>query len=286
MLSMAEHSTSKLNQLEKTLPEGLLVDSDWMSRHGYSTSLRSQYVASGWLAQPTRGTFKRPLGTLTWQKAVISLQTLLERPLFVGGRTALELQGFAHYVRASGPMAIYLYGPEPPPSWLTKLPLNARFHFRKSQALFKSDPVTKGLTNFAWNVRDNTGESADALQAGEFRRMWDQGEWPLTVSRPERALLELLDELPKNESFHQVDVLVEGLRNLSPRRMQKLLVDCKSVKVKRLFFWFAERHNHAWLKQIDRSAISLGSGKRMLVKGGKLDPKYMITVPEDLGAPV
>jgi hypothetical protein len=214
------------------------------------------------------------------------MQTLLERPLFVGGRTALELQGFAHYVRTSGPMAIYLYGPEPPPGWLTKLPLNERFRFRKSQALFKSDPVTKGLTNFAWNVRDNTGASADAFQAGEFRQMWDQGEWPLTVSRPERALLELLDELPKNESFHQVDMLVEGLRNLSPRRLQKLLVDCKSVKVKRLFFWFAERHNHTWLKQIDRNAISLGSGKRMLVKGGKLDPKYLITVPEDLGAPV
>ncbi|MEH2560679.1 hypothetical protein V1289_000306 [Bradyrhizobium sp. AZCC 2289] len=81
-------------------------------------------------------------------------------------------------------------------------------------------------------------------------------------------------------------MLVEGLRNISPRRMQKLMVDCKSVKVKRLFFWFAERHNHTWLKQIDRSVISLGSGKRMLVKGGKLDTKYMITVPEDLGAPV
>jgi hypothetical protein len=30
----------------------------------------------------------------------------------------------------------------------------------------------------------------------------------------------------------------------------------------------------------------LGKGKRMLVKGGRLDPKYLITVPEDLSAPV
>ena len=283
---MAEQTGGKLIYLEKTLPEGHLVDSDWMSRHGYSTSLRSQYVASGWLVQPVRGTYKRPLGTLTWQRVAISLQTLLERPLVVGGRTALELQGFAHYVRASGPMTIYLYGPEPPPGWVTKLPLKERFRFRRSQALFKPDPVTAGLTNFAWNVRDNTGASADALQASGFRQMWEQGEWPLTVSTPERALLELLDELPKNESFHQVDMLVEGMRNLSPRRLQKFLVNCKSVKVKRLFFWFAERHRHSWLKQIDRSAVNLGSGKRMLVKGGKLDPKYMITVPEDLDAPV
>lgn len=113
---------------------------------------------------------------------------------------------------------------------------------------------------------------------------WGQLKWQLTVSTPERAILELLDEVPKRETFHQADVLMEGLRNLSPRRLQALLADCKNVKVKRLFFWFAERHNHAWLQKIDRSAIDLGKGKRMLMRGGKLDPKYQITVPEDLDA--
>jgi hypothetical protein len=257
-----------------------------MSKHGYSTSLRSQYVGAGWLVQPTRGTFKRPLGTLTWQKVVISLQTLLECPLIVGGRTALELQGFSHYLRASGPAVVYLYGPNAPPGWLSKLPLKERFTFRNSQTLFKSDAVTKGLKNYAWNVQKNTGVAIGELQAGPFKQIWDQGEWPLTVSSPERASLELLDELPSHESFHQADMLIEGLRNLSPRKLEKLLEDCKSVKVKRLFFWFADRHNHSWLKQIHREKVDLGKGKRMLVKGGKLDPKYMITVPEDPSAPV
>jgi hypothetical protein len=77
-------------------------------------------------------------------------------------------------------------------------------------------------------------------------------------------------------------MLTEGLRNLSPRRLHKLLVDCRSVKVKRLFLWFAEKHDHAWLKQLDR--IDLGDGKRMLVRGGKLDPKFNITVPENIDA--
>jgi hypothetical protein len=113
---------------------------------------------------------------------------------------------------------------------------------------------------------------------------WGQSDWTLTVSTPERAILELLDEVPKRETFHQADVLMEGLRSLSPRRLQALLVDCKNVKVKRLFFWFAERHNHAWLSKIDRSAVDLGKGKRMLVRGGKLDLKYNITVPENLDA--
>jgi hypothetical protein len=103
---------------------------------------------------------------------------------------------------------------------------------------------------------------------------------------PERAFLELLDEVPKHETFHQADILMEGLRNLSPRRLQTLLCACKSVKVKRLFFWFAERHNHAWLQKLDQSAIDLGQGKRMLVRGGRFDAKYNITVPENLDASV
>lgn len=100
------------------------------------------------------------------------------------------------------------------------------------------------------------------------------------MSSPERAILELLDEVPKRETFHQADVLIEGLSNLSPRRLQPLLTACRSVKVKRLFLWFAERHRHAWLNKLDRNRIDLGKGNRMLVRGGKLDPKFKITVPE------
>jgi hypothetical protein len=71
-----------------------------------------------------------------------------------------------------------------------------------------------------------------------------------------------------------------GLATLSPRRLQKLLEDCHSVKVKRLFFYFADRHRHAWLKRLDKKTINFGKGKRMLVKGGTLDRTYQITVPE------
>jgi hypothetical protein len=256
-----------------------------MERQGYSSSLRSQYVSAGWLEQPARGTYKRPWGTLSWQQVVISLQVLLQQPLIVGGRTALDLQGFSHYVSAQGPQTIHLYGREPPPGWLNKLPLKETFRFHKSQTLFKSDPVTKGLTSLAWDVETNVGSSNDSLHGTLTRLPWGQWNWPLTVSTPERALFELLDELPNHESFHQVDMLVEGLRTLSPRRLEKLLADCRSIKVKRLFFFFADRHQHAWLKRIDRSQIDLGTGKRMLVKGGRLDPVYQITVPDDLYAP-
>ena len=270
--------------MNKTLPEGLLVDAAWMERHGYSSSLRSQYVSAGWLEQPVRGTYKRPRGTLSWQQVVISLQVLLEQPLIVGGRTALDLQGFSHYVSVEGQQTIHLYGREPPPGWLNKLPLKETFRFHNSQTLFKSVPVTKGLTSLDWDVENNVGSSNDSLHGTLNRLPWGQWNWPLTLSAPERALFELLDELPNQESFHQVDMLVEGLRTLSPRRLEKLLADCRSIKVKRLFFFFADRHQHAWLKRLDRSKVDLGTGKRMLVKGGRLDPMYQITVPDDLYA--
>jgi hypothetical protein len=281
---MTEQTDRKLNRLEKSLPEGLLVDAAWLQRQGYSTSLRSQYVAAGWLEQPARRVYRRPRGALTWQQVVISLQTiLLDDPFIVGGRTALELQGYAHFLPQKT-KEVHLYGPRPLPTWLDKLPLDVRFVHHNSRKLFKNDPITYGISSLKVNVLSNTSTSNDPLQRGLTYQPWGQWDWPLTLSTPERAILELLDELPDHESFHQVDSLTEGLSNLSPRRLQKLLADCQSVKVKRLFFFFADRHKHAWLKQIKKKEIDLGSGNRMLVKGGKLDRTYQITVPEDLGA--
>jgi hypothetical protein len=277
---MSEQKAGKLKQLERLLPEGLLVDSSWLSARGYSTSLRTKYVASGWLEQPARRVYRRPRGQLSWQQVVISLQTLLGHRLAVGGRTALELQGYAHYL-SQGSSEIHIHGPTKPPNWLATLPLEERFIYRNSVPLFRSDLEE---VTFPPLVPDHGGKQDDrSVQDAGLRSLaWGQWDWPLTVSAPERAILELLDELPDHESFHQVDVLMEGLSDLAPRRLQKLLVRCRSVKVKRLFFFFADRHRHAWLKHVERAAIDLGSGKRMLVKEGKFDPAYQITVPKEL----
>jgi hypothetical protein len=227
---MARQKTGRLNQLERDLPEGQLIDTGWLKGRGYSRQLWNHYVASGRLEQPVRGVFRRPRGTLTWQQVVISLQTLLERPLVLGGRLV-------------------------------------------AQAVPERPKQTQG---------SDDSKASDADLSSIAVQPWGQWGWPLTLSTPERAILELLDELPGHESFHQVDKLMEGLTNLSPRRLQELLADCRSVKVKRLFFFFADRHKHAWLKRLRKEQIDLGKGKRMLVKGGRLDHTYQITVPEDL----
>ena len=280
---MTEQKETKLKWLERELPEGLVVSAAWLERHGYSRSLRSQYLKSGWLRQPARGVFRRARGDLRWEQVVISLQTLLEFPVVVGGRTALELQGYAHFL-SQEMREVHLYGQDPLPGWIAKLPLRAKFVFHKNTRLFRNEPAARGLTSLSRNVQAGDSANGDPIYGGFNRLPWGQWDWPLTVSTPERALFELLDELPNKESFHVVDKLVEGLTSLSPGRLNTTLADCHSVKVKRLFFFFADRHNPAWLKRIDREAIDLGSGDRMLVRGGKFDPVYRITVPVDLDA--
>lgn len=257
------------------------MDASWLTRHGYSTSLRSQYVAAGWLEQPARGVYCRPRGSLSWQQVVISLQAVLQYPVLVGGRTALEAQGYAHYLTQEL-KEVHLYGSKAPPRWLFKLPLSARFFYHNDRTLFQSASLAKAPTHLEGTKAAIT--KSEAPYDSWTTQPWGQWDWPLALSTPERAILEMLDELPKHESFHQADMLIEGLTTLSPRRLQKLLEDCRSVKVKRLFFYFAERHQHAWFKKLEKKSIDLGEGKRMLVKGGKLDKTYRITVPEDMNA--
>lgn len=263
---------AKLNQLQRILPEGLPVDSTWLQKQGYSRQLIAKYVQNGWLVSPVRGVFLRRSAHIdqrNWEPTVISLQHLLEVPITVGGRTALELQGHTHYLAMSASSEIHLYGNQVPPSWVARLKLDRRMVFH-SRHLFKSTRNDVLKTNL------------DHQNVNFMEQNWIASEWTIRMSTPERAILEVIDELPTHESFHQVDVLMEGLSNLRPQYLNRLLANCRSVKTKRLFLWFARRHNHAWFKLIDSKKIDIGKGKRMIVLGGRLDPKYLITVPEEL----
>ena len=243
LLSMTKQKDTKLKWLEHNLPDGLHVDASWLARHGYSTSLRSQYVAAGWLERPARGVYRRPGKPMTWEQVVISLQILLKRPFAVGGRTALELQGYGHYLRREA-KEVHLYGPEHPPGWLRKLRLGTSFVYHNNCRLFGDEAALS--VSYDFNGHSEESGSGQLAQHGLTVLRWGQSDWPLLVSSPERAILELLDELPNRESFHQADMLMEGLTHLRPRRLQDLLARCRSVKVKRLFFFFADRHQHAW----------------------------------------
>jgi hypothetical protein len=283
---MVDQTASKLNRLLGILPEGLLVDSAWLEAKGYSKQLRAKYVANGWLTTPARGIYRRPaagLGQraarepLDWRWVVLSLHSLLGYDVHVGGRTAAELVGMSHYLPMNSIRSVNLYA-DNLPAWLHRLPTTVEWRTHRPSSLF--DP--KALARPLPPTKLGKANTDPTLLTARGHISVDAGSWTILVSFPERAILEMLDELPAHESFENADKMVEGLTNVRPRLMQHLLEACTSIKVKRLFLFLAERHRHAWFSKLDKSRIGLGAGKRALVPSGRYDRKYQITVPDFL----
>lgn len=261
------------------VPDGLPVSKQWLQkqnpdldRHAVDNLLKSRQLVA--LAP---GVYIRPGTHLTWQGVVSSLQNIFRTDLSVGGLTALELHGFAHYLPLSRQRAVHLYGKGPLPRWLSATLPEVQFVRHNRLAALGST----GLVNREYDTR----ERAFMIDAETQR----PSAWPFTMSSPERAYLEVLMDVPKTISFEHADQLLQGMTTLSPRRMEQLLRKCTNVKVRRLFYWMAERHSFSWLKKLlspeALDELGLGSGNRVVAKGGRLDAKYRITVPEEMWTP-
>ena len=280
--TMGTQRGQKLNALQRLLPEGLIASAQWLDDAGYSSALRSKYVSSGWLEQPARGIYKRPGAAPQWQHLVVSLQSLMRLPVSVGGLTALEVLGYGHYIPLGTLKRVNLYAEVRLPKWLDEVGPNLQFQTHNAHRLFKTDTVTRAIDALPKIPSEQDEAQAKPLGGGLRQHVWGDRAWPMIMSTPERAILEFLDEVPKRQSFEHAADLFTGLANLSPRRMQELLETCDSIKVKRLFLWFAERNAHAWFARLDFTSIDTGRGKRMIAKNGRLDAKYQITVPEGM----
>jgi hypothetical protein len=263
---MNGRNDGKLKKLLDTVPPGYLVDSAWMSRQAIAKQSVHDYVGRGWLERLAHGVYRRPFtlneaqgSARDWKIPLLSAQRIMGYDFHVGGTSALALHGLIHYLKFGGNETVTLYGADIP-NWLFKLPLDAHF-VKRSRALFGPDADSE------------IGPVGDPAASTE--------RWSLKASKPERAILEALYELPDNEGFDGIDKIFESLRTLRPDALMLLLASCTNVRVKRLFFVFAARHNHPWFKYLDAEAINFGAGDRALVKGGKLHPAYRIMVPPE-----
>ncbi|MFK3781401.1 type IV toxin-antitoxin system AbiEi family antitoxin domain-containing protein [Agrobacterium sp. NPDC089420] len=272
---MNRQPETKLKQLLQEVPPGFLVDSGWMSRHAISRQSVSGYVKRGWLEPVMSGVYRRPISSDAnpeavggWKIPLLSAVWLMRCKFHVGGASSLSLRGHAHYLSFGGEFALYLYGSDIP-TWLSKLRTDADVK-TKSNVLFGDGSI--GVEDVDFDL--SNGDDPELAQSP-----W---RWPIPMSSPERAILEMLEEVPRGESFHKVDVAFESLANLRPRLLTTLLTQCRSVKAKRLFFVFADKHNHAWRRHVETSSFDLGKGDRALTPGGRLHPDYRITVPADL----
>lgn len=285
MLNMVKHKQSKVNLLQTLLPEGLLAPTSWLAARGYSRSLLAAYVARGWLDSPAHGVYRRPGPPLKWQHVATALLDAMKQPPHVGGLSALEVFGKSHFVPLGKGRPVYLYGRQRPPAWAGKLELANPLRFRRD-SLFEFTYAPGAATEL--QAKEAGGfdllPATVATEPGVERMRWGEWDREYLIATPERAMLELLDDAPARLSLEHADDLMAGMSDFSSRRVLALLTACRSVKVKRLFLALAGRHAHQWVARVieaaDRGEVNLGKGKRSLVRGGKLHPKYLITLPE------
>jgi hypothetical protein len=253
---MGTETKTKINRLIDQWVTGATSATSYLNNIGFSRDLLVKYKNSGWLESFGRGAYIRSGDRVDWPGALFTLQTQLGLPVHAGGKTALERKGYAHYLPARQ-NRVFLYGPRglALPAWFKGDRFGVEFVVTRTN-LFPAE-LREGFTEF------------------------QEKDFSVRISAPERAMLEMLHLVPLKVGFDEARLVMGNLVTLRPDIVQGLLEVCRSVKVKRLFLYMAENQEHAWLSQVDLSKVDLGKGKRMIVPNGRYDAKYQITVPVD-----
>jgi hypothetical protein len=251
---MSTEKKTKINRLITRWITSVPAAVSYLGGLGFSRDLLVRYKNSGWLEPFGRGAYIRAGDKVDWLGALHALQAQLVLPVHAGGKTALELKGYSQYLKAKLDK-VFLYGPRGMilPAWFTDDRLNVRFIMTRTN-LFPLD-YEEGFTEIK------------------------ERDFSVRISSPERAAMEMLHLVPNKVGFDEARLIIGNLIALRPDVVQGLLAKCRSIKVKRLFLYMAESHEHPWLSNLDLSRIDLGKGKRMIVPNGRYNAKYKITVP-------
>ncbi len=235
---MATTTKSRLNILYTRLPAGSPITSARLAGMGVSADLAVYYARSGWLKRLGRGVYCRPGETLSLHPSLVVLQQQIAG-LHAGGKTALEWYGVRQYV--SQQSALHLYG------WVTaRLPDWFVRHFPSEyhrKRLFDEKPEQMpGVGRF--ENRDGAAQ----------------------VSTPERALLELLDEVGVRQPLQEAREITEGTYSLRAEVLMDLLKHCTSVKTVRLCLRLGRELSLPWIDKLDTAALPTGSGRPWISK--------------------
>ena len=238
------HSSQMLKKALFSLPQGMPVSTSHLKEFGISRQLAYRYVQYGWLTQLGYGYYLRPGDKLTETGTVASLQDNGVK-IHIGGKNALSLKGFTHYLSMGGEtLTLYGHGVRSLPKWF--------------QEQFKTSLSNSLLFDESENLADKCCVShLDQSQNAPF------------VAEPERAVLEMLDLLPKQQTFDEARQIIKGLQSLRSKKLQELLTRCKKIKVKRLFWQIAEELQLPVLKKIDLSKVHFGAKSVYILQGEK-----------------
>ncbi len=224
-----------------------IVTAGFLHREGISYQSMHEYRKSEWLESLGVGAFYGKGKKPSFEEAFVALSDQLGLPVHLGGKSALARRGIQQYVPLGGlPSEVFLRRGIRLPKW------------------FADSFSGQFVRNSSLHLPDGIGVEQDA--AG------------FAVSSPERAFLELAAEVPKKIALGELYQLMEFADTLRPDLVSELLSKCRSVKAKRVFLFLAEDLGHWWVNKIDMANIDLGSGCRVIDKGGQFQPKYNLVV--------
>ncbi|MCJ7448593.1 MAG: type IV toxin-antitoxin system AbiEi family antitoxin [Bacteroidales bacterium] len=252
---MSTNNQTKINLLLQSQPSGVVFLASWLETNGYSRDLQRRYIKSGWLRPIGRGALVRTGQNVNWLGALHAIQNQAKSKIHIGGRSALNIHGLAHYLEMEekkrdlfAPRGTFL------PSWFINFDWGLEFILHKTDFL----PDDAALV---------------AVEVKNFTVM---------ISSPTRALMECLYLAPREFNLLEAYQIMEGLTALRPVEVQFLLSKCNSVKIARLFLYLAVKARHSWVKHLDMSKVDIGKGKRSIVTDGVFIPDFQITIPSDL----
>lgn len=252
---MSTKKATKLKTLLNRHRQGTVSLAKWLESLGISHNLQKRYRESRWLEAIGPGAFKRFDDEINWQGGLYAVQQQAGLPIHVGALTALAMQGLGHYFRTSNE-TIFLFSGQ-------------------------------GMSLPRWFVNYSWGSTIQHVKTSMFSTEiglmpFEEKNFSITTATPERAILECLYLAPAKLDLVECYHLMEGLSNLRPHLVQKLLENCSSIKVKRLFLFLATKAQHQWLSFLDKEKIDLGKGDRSITKGGVYNARFHITIPKEI----
>lgn len=217
-----------------SLPRGVPLDTETLRALGVSSSLASYYVRSQWLTRLGRGVFAFPGAPLDPAAAVKFLARQSSPGLHVGGKTAMAWRGVRHNVGPREPLVLWGEKVTALPPWFTE-----RFPARYVSRRLFSPALPK---DFGVQPLPETPDGP-------------------AVSVPERALLELLDEVGVGQGLEEARNVVESVRSVRLDVLGKLLEHCPRVKTVRLCLNLADELNLNWAGDARKIAGPRGRGR-------------------------
>lgn len=247
----------KIKKMFDLWPKQTIAPARWLVSQGLSYSNLERYEHSCWIEKVSPGAYIYQQDTVSWEGAVYGLQRQHEDAFFVGGKTAIELLGAAHYIPYHQNQ-VFIFSPQAKraPNWLKKFGEAKGITFHCLQYAFL--PNQLGVTTF------------------------DCGGFQIEISSRERAALEMIELLGRFHTFDECMLIFENLGSLRPTVIQELLEACTSIKAKRVFLFLAKQLGHKWFNDLDLTKVDLGKGVREITKNGKYDPEFKIMYPKGL----